>query len=108
VAPAPATRTHTSSPKDRIVLGAEKAGESLLILQGLCNGVKAWILIDSGASRDFVSQALVDEHGWGTVSNMGDTAVYLASGTVQDGSQLFHKLMHKLRLTPILTVGSLL
>ena len=44
----------------------EENKERLLRFNGKINGYSAWILLDSGASRNFINEQFVKKHGFAT------------------------------------------
>ena len=51
-----------------VAAAAADLSRKLVLLAGHCNKVPVRVLIDSGASSDFVSRTFADEHRWDLVS----------------------------------------
>lgn len=64
----------------------------LLTFKGTINGAVATILIDSGASHDYLSSTFVAKHQIPTVEQKGNTTVSLADGSLKISNQTTEKL----------------
>jgi hypothetical protein len=64
-----------------VAAAAADLSRKLVLLAGHCNKVPVRVLIDSGASSDFVSRTFADEHRWDLVSAPDNAWVRLADGS---------------------------
>lgn len=77
--------------KGELVLSAQSVEDrpsALLVLDGLLLGTHVRILVDSGASHNFVDAALVEHHRMTTMSKGVADSVRLADGSEQASSAL--------------------
>ena len=67
---------------------ADVSGTQLLTLMGKLNGVPVKFLVDSGASGNFISEHLVNEHGLQVVKSHDKMQVHLADGSTRASNRL--------------------
>ena len=71
--------------------GGEARAGTLLVLDGVIQGKRARILIDSGASANFVDESFVAYHRLRTADKLVSDVVKLADGFEQDSSLMTPK-----------------
>ena len=57
-------RQENAFPSSLGKIGLTKESSPLIKLQGMLKGQRVCILVDSGATHDFVSQGVLELHGW--------------------------------------------
>jgi len=70
-----------------IQLELEKNKECLLRFNGQINGKNAWILLDSGASRNFINEKFVEEHQL-AIKTTSPLTIELADGRKKETNQV--------------------